>query len=219
MQNLFQNYKKLLEERLGRKPLLSIGEDSIRYDFFVSLMETYKFRASQIQIEVPINHQCFIPAKEKISYRNEKPLIDLVVDEEDFKISVEFGLFRQNSNEKGSIDKTARLVKLLNDMVRVALESYFTKTRGLFICVADSKMLGHQIRSKIVNRFPADYIITNNIIDHQLQQKTNKFDKRFLNVFQPLNRSIESRLIYNETLTANYIEKETKLLVWDICLK
>ena len=86
MQNLFQNFKILLEERLDRKPLLSIGEDSIRYDFFVSLMDTYKFRASQIQIEVPINHQCFIPAKDKISYRNEKPLIDLVVDENDFKL-------------------------------------------------------------------------------------------------------------------------------------
>ena len=121
-------------------------------------------------------------------------------------------MFRQNSNELGSINKTARLVKLLNDMVRVALESYFNKTNGLFICVADSKMIGHQIRSKIVNRFPADYIITNDIIDHQLKQKTNNFDKRFLNVFQPLNRNIESRLIYNENLTANYIEKETKLL-------
>jgi hypothetical protein len=219
MQNLFKNFKILLEERLDRKPLLSIGEDSIRYDFFVSLMDTYKFRASQIQIEVPINHQCFIPAKDKISYRNEKPLIDLVVDENDFKLSVEFGLFRQNSNELGSINKTARLVKLLNDMVRVALESYFNKTNGLFICVADSKMIGHQMRSKIVNRFPADYIITNDIIDHQLKQKTNNFDKRFLNVFQPLNRNIESRLIYNENLTANYIEKETKLLIWDVCLK
>jgi len=219
MQNLFHNYKKLLEERLDRMPLLAIGEDSIRYDFFVSLMETYTLRASQIQIEVPINHQCFIPAKEKISFRNEKPLIDLVVDEKDLKLSVEFGLFRQNSNENGTIDKTARLVKLLNDMVRVSLESYFNSTKGLFICVADSKMLGHQIRSGIVNRFPADYLITNDIIDHQLQQRTNKFDKRFLNVFRPLNRSIESRLVYNETLTANYIKKQTKLLVWDVRLK
>lgn len=219
MQELFQNYKTLLEERLDTKPLLSIGEDSIRYDFFISLMDTYKFRASQIHIEVPINHQCFIPAKEKISFRNEKPLIDLVVDEKDFKLSVEFGLFRQNSNENGTINKTARLVKLLNDMVRVSLESHFNNTNGLFICVADSKMLGHQIRSGIVDRFPADYLITNDIIDYQLQQRTNKFDKRFLNVFRPLNRSIESRLVYNETLTANHIEKETKLLVWDVRLK
>ena len=218
MEKLFQTYKELLEERLNRKPLLLLGEDSIRYDFFAALMETYSFKASQIQIEVPINAQTFIPAKEKISYRNEKPLIDLVVDESVLKISAEFGLFRQNSNEEGTINKTARLVKMLNDMIRVSLEAHFTKTTGLFICVADHKMIGHQIRSNIVERFPADYIITNDIINHQLEQKTNKFDKRFLKVFQPLNQKISSRLIFNERLKAEKIKHETRLLIWQVSI-
>lgn len=218
MDKLIQTYKNLLEERLNRKPLLLLGEDSIRYDFFSALMETYAFRPSQIQIEVPINSQTFVPAKEKISFRNEKPLIDLVVDEPELKISAEFGLFRQNSNEDGTIDKTARLVKMLNDMIRVSLEAYFTKTTGLFVCVADHKMIGHQIRSKIVGRFPSNYIITNNIINHQLTQRTNKFDKRFLRVFQSLNIDISSRLIFNDALKAQKVKHETRLLIWEVSI-
>jgi hypothetical protein len=218
MNILFQTYKNLLEERLNRKPLLLLGEDSIRYDFFAALMETYNFRPSQIQIEVPINSQTFIPSNEKISFRNEKPLIDLVVDEPELKLSIEFGLFRQNSNEDGTINKTSRLIKMLNDMIRVALEAHFTNTTGFFICVADHKMLGHQIRSNIVERFPSNYLITNTIINYQLQQKTNKFDKRFLNVFQPLNKEISSRLIFNEPLVAQNIHHETRLLVWEVSI-
>ena len=100
MTQLFKSYKKLLEERLDKHHLLHLGEDSIRYDFFASLMETYNFRPSQIQLEVAINSQTFIPAKEKISYRNEKPLIDLVVIEKLLRISAEFGLFRQTAMSK-----------------------------------------------------------------------------------------------------------------------
>ena len=218
MEKLFQTYKDLLEERLNRKPLLLLGEDCIRYDFFAALMKTYSFRPSQIQIEVPINSQTFIPAKRENSLRNEKPLIDLVVDEPELKLAAEFGLFRQNSNEGGTINKTARLVKMLNDMIRVSLESHFTNTTGYFICVADHKMIGHQIRSNIVERFPSNYIITNSIINHQLEQKTNQFDRRFLKVFQPLNRDISSRLIFNVRLDAQNVRHETRLLIWEVSM-
>lgn len=218
MEELFLVYKRLLEERLDKKALLYLGEDSIRYDFFSALIETYHFRPSQIQIEVPLNNMAFIPSREKISYRNEKPLIDLVVDENQLNISVEFGLFRQNSNEEGNIDKTARLVKMLNDMIRISLETHFTSSKGLFVCVADHKMINHQIRSKIVGPFPSDYTITNDIINHQLKQKTNKFDKRFLKVFQPLNKQISSNLLVNEQLTAKNISNETRLLIWEVKL-
>ncbi len=193
-----------------------IGEDSIRYDFFAALMQVYNFQPHKIQIEVPINNLTFIPTNDPKSYRKEKPLVDLVVNEKELKISAEFGLFRQNSNEDGTINKTSRLVKMLNDMIRVSLEAYFTKTAGLFICVADSKMLGHQIRSRIVDKFPSDYVITNEKINHQLTQKTNNFDNRFLKVFQPLNKIISSKLIVNEKLYASKINNETRLLIWSV---
>ena len=218
MKQLFKLYKTLLQERLDKKTLLTFGEDSIRYDFFAALLETYNFRPSQIQLEVAIDGQTFIPLANKNSFRSEKPLIDLVVIEKELNISVEFGLFRQNSNDKGTINKTNRIVKMLNDMIRVSLESYFTDTKGLFICVADHKMLGHQLRSQILDRFPCDYYITNDIINHQLQQRTNNFDLRFLKVFQPMNKSITSKLVYNELLEAKNVLNETRLLIWDVSL-
>jgi len=86
-------------------------------------------------------------------------------------------------------------------MIRVSLEIHFTGTKGLFMCVADHKMLGHQIRS--------------NIIEHQLKQKTNQFDRRFLKVFQPMKRDIISNLIFNEILIAKQIKSESRVLVWE----
>ncbi len=216
MEKLVQTYKRLLQERLNTKPLVSISEDCIRYDFFAAIIERYNFKPSQIQIEVPINEQAFIPAKEKISFRKEKPLVDLVVNEDNLKISVEFGLFRQNSNEEGGINTTARLIKMLNDMIRVSLESHFTKTKGFFICVADNKMLGHQIRSRVVGSFPSDYLITNDIVGYLLKQNTNKFDKRFLGVYKNLNCKISSKLIFDEILRASFVKKETRLLIWEV---
>jgi len=216
---LFDQYKNLLQERLDRMPLLQIGEDSIRYDFFAALMEVYLFRPSQILLEVAIHPECFIPVKEIKALRKEKPLIDLVVKEPALNISAEFALFRQNSNDKGTINQTARTVKMLNDMIRVALEKYFNGGQALFICVADYKMLGHQLNSKIIDKFPSHYVITNEIIERQLQQKTNNFDHRFLKVFTPMNRRINSRLIYNMPLLAKHINNATHLLIWDVAIE
>lgn len=174
-----------------------LGEGSIRYDFFAALMETYHFRPCQIHLEVPLNPQTFILSKEKISFRKKKPLIDLVVLEPDLHLSVEFGLFRQNSNEDGTINQTA----------------HFTSSVGLFVCVADHKMIGHRLENGYFRPFPCDYEISNEFINYQLTTRTNKFDKRFLNVFQPFNKRIISRLFVEEELQASKINNDTWLLV------
>jgi len=219
MDKLFDTYGQLLEKRLDRYRLLNIGEDTIRYDFFAALMQSFDLEPHQIQLEVAINGQCFVPMKNTASKRGEKPLIDLVVNEDKIKLSAEFGLFRQNSNEDGTINQTARTVKMLNDMIRVSLESHFTGTKGYFICIADHKMLGHQMRSRIIERFPASYHINNPLIMHQLAQKTNNFDARFLNVFTAMDRGINSELVYNRLLQAAQIQLETRLLIWEVTLE
>lgn len=218
MEDVFLNHKLLLEDRLNKLYLIQIGEDSIRYDFFVSLMQTLNLKPSQIQIEFPLHENTFIPKNEKISYRNEKPLIDLKIMEENLRISVEFGLFKQNSNENGTIDKTARLIKTINDMIRVALESHYTNSKGYFICVADEKMLKHQIRSKVFGPFPSSYEITMEKIDILLQKKTSDFDNRFLKVFNQMNKTITSRLVYDKKLEAVKIRNEARLCVWEVQL-
>ena len=215
IKDLFLNYKNLLEERLNHKTLLSIGEDSIRYDFFTALCETYNLRPYQIEIEVPLNANCFVPNKNSESKRNEKPMIDLVVKNSELNICSEFGLFRQNSNEKGTINKTARTIKMINDMIRASLESKFTDSTGYFICVADNKIIGHKMRNDFVGKFPSDYEITNEFIEYQLEQKTNNIDNRFLNIFLPMNKKIISKIVFNERLYSQNIKNETRVIIWE----
>ncbi|MNY66255.1 hypothetical protein D3C86_2036460 [compost metagenome] len=81
-------------------------------------------------------------------------------------------------------------------------------------------MLGHQVRNKRFDPFPCEkYIITNEFINYQLEQRTNKFDQRFLKVFQPMDKIVKSRLIFNSPLFAENITNETRLLIWEVKLE
>ncbi len=213
---IFDSYKKLFEERCGKIKLLDLGEDSVRYDFFIALSEIEKLKPCDIQLEYSIHKSAFKERLNKKSKRKEKPQIDLVVETEQRKLNFEFGLFRQNSNEEGSINKTARTVKMINDMIRLAVDSHFTNRESYFICVADDKMLGHQLQSKILGKFPSDYVINKELIKKQKEKKTSDFDDRFLAVFNELDLSIKSKIIFNRKVEAKLINRETRIIVWNV---
>lgn len=213
---VFDRYKKVFSERCNKIKLLDLGEDSIRYDFFVALSDIENLSPSDIQLEFSIHKSAFTERQNQNSKRKEKPQIDLVVDTQKHKLNFEFGLFRQNSNEDGSINKTARTVKMLNDMIRLALDSYFTKRDAYFICVADDKMLGHQLQSKLLDRFPSNYIINKELVQKQKEKKTSDFDDRFLNVFNKLDIEITSKIVFNEEVVAKQINRETRIIIWNI---
>jgi hypothetical protein len=193
-----------------------LGEDSIRYDFFIAISQIENLRPSDIQLEYSIHKSAFKERLNEKSKRKEKPQIDLVIETTNQKFNFEFGLFRQNSNEEGSINKTARTVKMLNDMIRLALDSYFTKRESYFICVADDKILRHQLQSKILGKFPSDYIIDNELIRKQKEKKTSDFDDRFLSVFEELDLKINSKIVYNEKMKAKLINRETRIIIWNV---
>ena len=213
---VFDKYKSLFTERCEKIRLLDLGEDSIRYDFFVAISDIECLRPSNIQLEFPIHKEAFLERKNQKSKRKEKPQIDLVIDTEKSKSNFEFGLFRQNSNEDGSINKTARTVKMLNDMIRLALDSYYTSRSAYFVCVADDKMLGHQLRSKLLGKFPSDYQISNDLINKLKEKKTSDFDIRFLSVFDNLNFKIDSEIVYNESVETDLINRETRIIIWEV---
>ena len=220
MNNLvFRKYKENLTERCEKIKLLDLGEDSIRYDFFIALTEIEQLRHSDIQLEYAINKSAFKERLNTNSKRKEKPQIDLVVETPHLKLNFEFGLFRQNSNEKGNINKTARTVKMLNDMIRLALDSYFTEREAYFVCVADDKMLRHQLQSKILEKFPANYQINKDLIEMQKRNKTSDFDDRFLSVFYNLDLEIMSKIVFNEEIKAKEINRETRIIIWNITTK
>jgi hypothetical protein len=185
----------------------------------MALIEIKKLRPYEIQLEFPSNHDSFILRNNKKSKRGEKPLIDLVVDKEELKFCVEFALFKQNSNEKGTINKTAKTVKMINDMIRLGNESYYTKRKAYFVCVADDKMLGHQLQSKILGVFPSNYLITMDIVKKQMETKTSDFDERFIKKFEEMNCSYHAKIIYNEKIEAKKINRETRMLIWEMTRK
>jgi len=213
---VFAKFKTLFEDRCSKINLLNIGEDSVRYDFFIALSDIKKLKASDIQLEYSIHKSAFNERKNKNSKRKEKPQIDLVVEAENLKLNFEFGLFRKNSNEKGSINKTARTVKMLNDMIRLALDSHYTKRESYFICVADDKMLGHQLRTKILGKFPSDYEINKELIKKQKENKTSNFDERFLAVLKKTDLNINSKIVFNQEIEAKLINQETRIIIWNV---
>ena len=100
---VFNRFKELFTERCDRIPLLNLGEDSVRYDFFIALAEIEKLKPCEIQIEYPILRQSFILRNNEKSKRKEKPIMDLVIDKGELRFCAEFGLFRQNSDGDGTI--------------------------------------------------------------------------------------------------------------------
>ena len=72
-ERVLNRFKELFTERCDRIPLLNLGEDSVRYDFFIALSEVEKLKPCEIQIEVPIRNsesiQYFIPRDNKKSKR------------------------------------------------------------------------------------------------------------------------------------------------------
>lgn len=216
---VFEQFLQLFSERLNRIEILKIGEDSVRYDFFSALSEVLELQTWDLQLEYPAHNESYIPRMDVKSKRKENPQIDLVVSNEKIKTAFEFGLFRRNSNPKGTVNKTGRTLKMINDFVRLGLHNHLTNEDSFFICVADSFMLNHRMDSKIYDSFPAKkYLVTSKELEKLRNSvKTEKFfDERFLKQAENLKLSIKAELIYESAIQVSTLEHETKILVWKI---
>lgn len=218
MKEIFKRFHELFTERCNNYQLVTFGEDSVRYDFFCAISQIMILEPWQIQLESSANSNAYKPRQNAKAKRKEKPMLDFILEDGFNNICIEFALFRQNSNDAGTINKTARTVKMLNDMIRIGLETKFSERTGYFVCVADDKMLGHQLRNKLLGQFPSNYIIDEKLVTQQMQTKTCQFDTRFIERFIELNATIKSTLVYCEQVTAQKIERLTKILVWEVQL-
>jgi hypothetical protein len=90
------------------------------------------------------------------------------------------------------------------------------KLIAFFICVADKKIPGHQLKSKILGQFPSDYTINEKVIEKQNESRTSDFDERFLKKFKELKMTIKANIIFERKISAKKINMETKLIVWEI---
>ena len=199
-----------------------MGEDSVRYDFFQALQEVKKLNPWDIQVEVPLGSNAFNPNQERSprTTRGEKPVMDLVVNLPHLKICGEFGLFRKNRNDEGSINTTSRTFKMLNDFIRLGIYSHLNSSQGYFVCVADKFMLDHQVRDKRLPKFPGNGYEFHYHKIEQLIGTSNTARKavhdRFLHRFRDLDLHMQAELVYDPSIRTSLNDVETKLLIWKI---
>ncbi|MGL2965894.1 hypothetical protein [Flavobacterium sp. XGLA_31] len=218
-EKVITRFKELFDQRCNLYPLLNFGEDSVRYDFFSALTEIMKFQPWQVQLEYAMNKDAYNLRGNLKSKRKEKPMLDLIVNEKGINFCIEFALFRQNSNDESGINVTERTIKMINDMLRLALEAHYSNREAYFICVADDKMLGHRLRSKALGRFPSSYEIDNSTIEEISKLTSGELDSRFTSKFLTHKSKIKSKLIFNEKVVGKKIKIETRILIWKVKMK
>jgi hypothetical protein len=204
MINTFNEFKTNFERRFNLQSILDLGEDSVRYDFFIALMNNNNLQPHDIQVEFPIHSNSFVSNLNPNSKRQENPQIDLLCSHPTEVITAEFGLFKRNSNPNGSVNATEKVFKMLNDMLRLSLNQIYYPNESFFICVADSKILGAQMRNNILPAFPAakysfNYMDLNTWI-RDLKSAEVVFDKRFVDKANILQLSIDAELVFNEQI-------------------
>jgi hypothetical protein len=219
MQRVFERFKELFEIRYNKISVLDLGEDSVRYDFFIALMDKFDLKSHQIQLESPFSSDMYTPRANVNSRRKEKPQMDLNINEPNLKLSAEFAMFKTSSNSLTPIDDTGNIFKMLNDFIRLAIWSKYNRTSAYFICFADSKMLNCQLRSKIIPAFPAGVYEFDSkkmleIIGNY--KSASKVDARFLNKLNELKLTIKSELVYEVSINSKINILESKLLVWEV---
>lgn len=226
MRNTLNDFKNSFEMRFNQQSILDLGEDSVRYDFFVALMNNYNLQPHEIQVEFPINSNAFTSNPHPNAKRGENPQVDLYCPHPNKALTAEFGLFKRNSNPNSSINATEKVFKMLNDMLRLALNKIYHENESFFICIADSTILGLQMRNNILPAFPAElYSFNYNNINtwiKNIKSANSNFDSRFVDKANILGISIQAKLIFNEKIlnppapldiTNNFL---TKALVYKI---
>lgn len=166
---LFNTFCDRFEKRTNSYSLMEMGEDSVRYDFFLAVMDVLGKESHEIKLEKAINRNAFNLNNTPGSKRTEKPKIDLSFESEEREYNFEFGLFRRNSNLEGNINKTARFGKFLNDALRLNNQICANQnfgddfdtiaSRGYLVYVADRKFIGYKPNLKEGDEkpFPANY--------------------------------------------------------------
>lgn len=219
MEQIFTLFTTLFEKRYSLNSVLNLGEDSVRYDFFVALKNALQLESWQIQLEHPIDSRTFVSNKHEKSKRDEKPQIDLWVNEDICKIAVEFAFFKRNKVDGSPGNDTEYAFKILNDFMRLGLQVYYTKCEAYFVCVADEIMLGKQLNRTNLPTFPGQHYVFNSEalkLSMNKYKSAKKIDTRFFNRFKEINFTITADLVFNQQIISAVNPMMTKALVWEV---
>jgi hypothetical protein len=188
-------------------------------------MEVENLDSFQIQLEYPINRNAFESNLHINSKRKENPQIDLYSPNSFAPLIVEFGMFKRNSNLEGSINRTEKIFKMFNDMIRLKLSKrYINSSIAYFVCLTDEKFLNYKLGGKKCSSqiFPAsNYMFDIDDINCWLDnfKSTKKaIDLRFVQKIRVNNITIKANLVYNELITSDIIDNQlqTRLIIYKI---
>ena len=219
IQVVLKRFHELFTHRCNNISFLDISEDSVRYDFSIAISEILKLNPWDIQLQSGIVKSiCHDMANEPGS-KKDRPELDMVIMKNDININVEFDLFRKESFDEVRMNKNARTIKMLNDMVRLAFDSYFTKRKCYYVCVTDKTLIGHKINSDNIKKFPSDYGLSKSMILKLKETYTKGFDERIISRIDQNISAIQSTIIYNQLLKANGTSKTSRIIAWEVkCL-
>lgn len=189
---LFNQFENLLMQRIKHTgALTNFGEDSIRYDFFMSLIKTYNLKPFEIYLEQAIPSSQFIDKQNnnerKQGRQNYKPEVDLIVYPTESVSSgfvCEFSFFRKTKISKNQ-DKTGRHGKLLNDIYRLSLMKHHEKFKSFkhyLICVTDEEMINYgkeNTRGPVPILISDNYSLCDNFLNSLKQTAKAKIDDKF----------------------------------------
>jgi hypothetical protein len=217
--NVLPEFKRLFEERYKRISVFNLKEDSVRYDFYIALLTKLQLEPWQIQLEQPLDPRTFAPRLNEKRKRDEQPVVDLSVAIGSEQVHVEFGVFKRNRIDKSPSNDTEYAFKILNDMMRLGLQSHITRSSGYFVCIADESMLGKRLGRTRLPAFPAsEYIFDSNKLSEIMAayKSAKRIDDRFRKKLEETGITIRAKLVFDQHLVSSLNPMTTKALAWEV---
>ena len=219
---LLDNFERLLIDRIKFfKNFTSFGEDSIRYDFFASLMKTFDLKPHEILLEQAIPETQFVN-KEKTAElgrgrHDYKPEVDLIVYPSKFLnigIVCEFAFFRKTVKSENQ-DKTGRHGKLLNEIYRLSLMKHHTNFNSLhhyLICITDDEMINYGkegTRGSTPIAINDNYLLNDEFLNQLKQTARSKIDDKFYIMTKNLEITPIAKRVYRKEFS-----EPSKWAIW-----
>ncbi len=237
MQKFYETFHELLKKRIEKYDAFNVfGEDSIRYDFAFTAVNTFNLTSVDVVLEQPMPKTQFINQiktnNQGQGRKNNKPEFDLRIDPKnnlDQGIIAEFAYFRRTAiSDNQACPKNHG--KILNDMFRLALLKHYTneendplysdfsKYKCLLVCVSDDEMIDYGIGGRY-NTIPIqkDYPSIDSAFLNTLSLTTNKqLKSMFKAKIESLNITVRAtrRFCKEETSTINLPKWVT--WIWEV---
>jgi hypothetical protein len=223
---LLNNFESLLIDRIRHfKTFTSFGEDSIRYDFFASLMKSFELKPHEILLEQPIPDTQFVnKVKSETQGRGRhdyKPEVDLIVHPSEYLktgIVCEFAFFRKTEKSENQ-DKTGRHGKLLNEIYRLSLmknHEYYEGFNHFLICITDDEMINYGkegTRGSTPIAISDKYLLNDDFLNQLKQTARTKIDDKFYNMTKNLGITPIANRVYCKEFSQPF---KWAIWIWEV---